>query len=86
MLLTEVWEALEGLRKEPPTHILLRPQAAFFGFKFESDPKDKQSPDSDVGQVMNMFGKAKDSAALPGYVRNDPAFQKMVAEMREDNG
>lgn len=89
MLLTDIWEALEYTNQEPPVHLIMRPVAAFFGYKFEetsspaSAPHKKRSSDSEVASVMGMFGKPKPSKHLPKHILNSPALKKMFEEMKD---
>lgn len=90
MLLTDVWEALEYMKLEPPTHILLRPVAQFFGYKPEESPQaepGKRNPTQAELATLNLpqFGPRLSADKLPAHIRKSPTFQKMVQELREQN-
>lgn len=96
MLMTDLWEALDYTNKEPPVHLLMRPVAQFFGFKF-SDPSKTEQPSSEetssgknpspqkLAPVLAIAGKSRGNA--PNYIRNSKAMQKMFEDMKvEDAG
>lgn len=81
MLLTDVWEALEGLAIEIPTHLIIKPIAESIGIKFKS-PKDKDGPsDADISSLVKLAGN-KSRKNLPDFVSNSPTFQKMVEDVK----
>lgn len=92
MLLTDVWEALEYMNLEPPAHIILRPVAQFFGYKFNeetaSKPSGKRNPTQAELASFNLpqFGPRLPADKLPAHIRNSPAFQKMVQDLRSNGG
>lgn len=90
MLLTDVWDALEYMKLEPPTHILLRPVAQFFGYKAAESPQAetvKRNPTQAELASFNLpqFGPVQAADKLPAHIRKSPAFQKMVRELREQH-
>lgn len=91
MLVTDVWEALEYTNREPPAHLLLRPVAEFFGYKFaEVATKGKKTNKNlaTPAQVEPMFaigGRPKPKETLPAHIRNSPTFKKMFSDMEKDD-
>lgn len=86
MLLTDFWEALEYTNLEPPIHLIMRPVAAFFGYKFAEHPQQKQQGTNPSSQQaaswIQMFGGAKPKEQLPAHIRNSPELKKMFDSMK----
>lgn len=89
MLLTDIWEMLEYTNEEPPTHLLLRPVASFFGYKFaepktrNGKKKKRKASDSEVASVMSTFGRPKPGMQLPKHIRDSPTLRKMFEDMKD---
>jgi len=84
MYMDEMWEALEYTNLEPPVHLIMRPVAQLFGFKFaevEARHKPKKYSSAEVGGMMAIAGKPKPKEELPLHIRNSKTFNRLVAEM-----
>lgn len=89
MLLTDVWDALDGLAEQPPEHDHLRYIAQALGWDSEANKKlakkKQTNATGDVGGLMQIGGRPKPASACPPHIKNSPTLQRMFAEMESAN-